>query len=362
MDVTEFYKGKRVLVTGNTGFKGSWLGLLLDEMGAEIRGYSLNPPSHPYLYEKLKYKNVKTTIGDIRDLDKLSKVVEEFKPDVAFHLAAQPILLNSYGIPKETFETNSMGTLNFLEALREAGFTKSIVVITTDKVYENSNAMLTYKEEDKLGGYDPYSSSKACAELISASYRNSFNMPIATARGGNVIGGGDWAENRLVPNIVKAINGERNNSYFLRNNKVLIRDNSIRPWTHVLDVLYGYLLLGQKLHENAKEYGTAFNFSSQYESIKTVGEFSDSFMKAYGINREEYIESFKIEHEDKWHEDRILLLDSIKARVKLGWQASFDFEDMVRDTVAWYKDNYEGKDMDGISRQAIRAYLSKRQS
>ena len=364
MDFKNFYKGKKVVVTGNTGFKGAWLSLFLDKLGADVTGISLNPPSDPYLYSILKYENVKTHKCDIRNHDALAELIKKEKPDVVFHLAAMPILLQSYDSPLETYMTNVIGTLNVLDASFKAGSVKAVVNVTTDKVYENYNEVLAYKENDRLGGHDPYSSSKACSEILTSAYRDSYysqaGIGISTARSGNCIGGGDWGMNRLVPNIVKVINKSSETNYFLKGGKVKIRASSIRPWQHVFDVITGYLMLGKATFQRPEEFSGAWNFGPDYNSVRTVKDFAYALAKAYGIDGDKYFDILDEKHEDKWHEDKILILDSIKARAKLGWESSFSFEAMIKETGEWYRRYYERKtDMHEFSLGQLNSYMVK---
>lgn len=331
------YKGKRILVTGHTGFKGSWLSFWLDNLGAEVAGYSLPPPTQPNHFELLKL-DIKSIFSDIRDREKLNSAIKRLSPDIVFHLAAQPLVRQSYKNPIETFETNIIGTANLLEACRHVENIKAIVIITSDKCYENRELSRGYRESDPMGGYDPYSSSKGCAELITNSYRNSFfnhaeygskhNKLLATVRAGNVIGGGDWAEDRLIPDIIKAAAG---------NEKVLIRNpNATRPWQHVIEPLYGYLLLGQKLLEGKKDYAEAWN----------LGPNSDGNLKVLDVlmlAKECWSNiDFEIDSASgQCHESDIIRLDCSKAHIKLGWKPSWNIEAAVKKTMQWYKEFYE---------------------
>jgi CDP-glucose 4,6-dehydratase len=322
----DFYKNKKVLVTGHTGFVGSWLTLWLNDMGADITGFSLNPPSEPYLYKYLGLKDEINDIkGDIRQLDTITKAVKESEPEIIFHLAGQPILLRSYDDPVGTYSTNVMGTLNILEAIRKTGKTKTIVCITSDKVYENLQWEFAYRENDKLGGHDPYSSSKAGAELVARAYRESFlsDIGLATARAGNIIGGGDWGEYRLVPDLVTS---------FQKGSKIMLRDiNGVRPWTYVLDVVHGYLTLAERLNKEPKGYSEAWNFSSNY--VKTVMDVVTELSKYYKVNYET--------QKEKKYEDKRLLLDSTKSKMRLGWHPAMDFSEAVKSTALWYSNFYK---------------------
>ena len=330
------YNNKTVLVTGHTGFKGSWLVYWLTQMGAKVIGYSLEAPTTPNHIELLEL-DIVSIIGDIRDLDKLNKIVEEYKPDIVFHLAAQPLVRLSYENPIETYETNVIGTLKVLEACRKNNV-KAIVNITSDKAYENKEQVWGYKENDPMGGYDPYSSSKGCADLLVNSYRNSYfnindykkthNTLIASCRAGNVIGGGDWAKDRLMTDIMVSVS---------QNKKVSIRNpHATRPWQHVLEPLSGYLHIGQKLLEEKVDFGDAWNFGpsdegsiSVEEVIKNVKKYWDKI--DYEINRVP----------NQLHEANLLKLDCSKAHILLKWNNVWDSEKTFRKTIHWYKSYYE---------------------
>jgi CDP-glucose 4,6-dehydratase len=341
-----FYSNKRVLITGHTGFKGAWLSLWLSEFGANVIGFSLKPPSAPFLYESLGLKdNVKSIRGDIRKYGAIEKVIRDYDPEIVFHLAADPILLNGYESPLDTYNINAIGTLNLLEASRKKGNAKAIVNVTTDKVYENTGRLKGYVESDKLGGHDPYSSSKACSELITQAYGDSFfaqsGIGVATARAGNVIGGGDWGKYRLVPDLVRSLT--KKESVKIRN------PSAIRPWQYVLDVLSGYAKLAEMIYRQPEKYSGAYNFSSG-NSVKTVDEIVNAFISEWGTG------SVTRCHSDK-HEDRILTLDSGKARRELGWKSKVDFEDMIAATVGWYKAYYSRKtDMAEYSKRLLKGY------
>lgn len=330
------YKGVKVLITGHTGFKGSWLTLWLNQLGANVSGISLGPVSELNHFDLLDLE-VENYFLDINNAKSLDEAFEKIKPDIVFHLAAQALVRYSYTNPVETYQTNVIGTLNVLEAARKHSV-KSVVCITTDKCYENKEWVWGYREIDPIGGHDPYSSSKGCAELLISSYRNSFfhldhygkthSTLIASARAGNVIGGGDWAQDRLIPDIVKPS---------VNNQKLQIRNlNSIRPWQHVLDPLYGYLLLGAKLLEGDKKFADSWNFGPEYESCVSV----DSILKKAklfwpGLN----IESC---HNDKNpHEANILILDCSKAKRELNWFPVWNIESTVNETFKWYQNYYE---------------------
>lgn len=329
-----FYKNKRVLVTGHTGFKGSWLTTWLLDLGAVVCGYSLEPSTNPSMFNILNLKDkINHNIGDIRNFEYLKKVISDFEPDIVFHLAAQPLVRLSYENPKLTYETNVIGTLNLFEALKEVKNIKTIINITTDKCYENKEWIWGYRENEAMGGYDPYSSSKGCVELLSSSYRRSFfeNMGInlSTARAGNVIGGGDWAKDRLLPDIIKAISS---------NKKVIIRNpNAIRPWQHVLEPLRGYLLLAKETYANNNNVG-AWNFGPNDNDVLTVKDVLKITINNYGKG------DYAIENSvNNLHEANLLKLDISKAKYFLGWNPKYNANEAIRETVLWYKNYYENK-------------------
>lgn len=334
------YRNKNVLVTGHTGFKGSWLCLWLKKMGANVIGYSLNPPTNPNHFDLLKL-DIVSIIGDIRDLKKLDKTFKDHKPDIVFHLAAQPLVRASYENPIETYETNVIGTLKVFEACRKHNV-KAIVNITSDKAYENKEWIWGYRENDRLGGYDPYSSSKGCADILVNSYRNSyFNLEnykkthdtlLASCRAGNVIGGGDWAKDRLMSDImICASQGKKVN---IRNPK------ATRPWQHVLDPLSGYLKVGQKLLEEKKEFAEAWNFGPSDEGNITVEEVLKIAKKHWKKI------DFKIsKQKNQPHEANLLKLDCSKAYIKLKWKSVWSSDIAFEKTVKWYREFYEKGNM-----------------
>jgi len=332
----EIYRGKRVLITGNTGFKGSWLALWLSKMDADVIGYSDKIPTTPSHFGLLNL-DIKTIFGDIRDLNRLGLAVKEAAPDIVFHLAAQPLVRYSYKNPIETYETNIIGTLKVFEACRQNNV-KAIVNITSDKCYDNKEWVWGYRENDPMGGYDPYSSSKGCAEILTSSYRNSFlnlneykkshETLLASVRAGNVIGGGDWAQDRLICDVMRAA---------AKNEAVTIRNpHATRPWQHVLEPLSGYLLVGQKLLEGRKEFGSAWNFGPSDDGAIRVLDVLKS-TKQYWDKIEFEISS----DADQPHETNLLKLDCSKARTLLGWKPVWDSETSFEKTVKWYKNFYE---------------------
>lgn len=330
------YKNKTVFITGHTGFKGSWLAYWLSKMGAKVIGYSLNPPTNPNHFELLESDYV-SIIEDIRDKENLQKAILKHKPDVVFHLAAQPIVKQSYIDPVETFETNVIGTLNVVDACRKSNLVKVIINITSDKCYENKEWIWGYRESDSMGGYDPYSASKGCSEILTSSYRNSFfnlkdygekhNTLLASVRAGNVIGGGDWAKYRIIPDIIRAaVKGE----------KVEIRNpKATRPWQHILEPLSGYLTLAWKLLEGEKEFASGWNFGPETKNNKPVSEVAKGSMKYW-----KDIKLTESNNPDDVHEANLLMLDCSKAIKFLKWKPIWDFSETLKKTIEWYKAFY----------------------
>lgn len=329
-----FWKGKKILITGHTGFKGSWLSLWLQYLGSEVIGVSLDPPTTPNLYEQAQVAEGMVSLrGDIRDVDKMKSIFLEYKPEIVFHLAAQPLVRYSYREPVETYSTNVMGTLHILEAIRACGSVKAAVMITTDKCYENHEWEWGYRENEPMGGHDPYSSSKGCAELLIASYRDSFfpkeghanhHTGIASARAGNVIGGGDWAEDRLIPDIIRA---------FEKGERVQIRNpNSIRPWQHVLEPLAGYIELAEKLFEEEGDWAEGWNFGPREEDAKSVGWIVKEMTKQWGGDA-----AWNIDEGEHPHEANYLKLDCSKAHNRLQWRPKWDLQTALKMIVEWHK-------------------------
>ncbi|MBF0230140.1 MAG: CDP-glucose 4,6-dehydratase [Desulfamplus sp.] len=353
------YFGKKVLITGHTGFKGSWLALWLSQMGADIIGYSLQPPTNPNHFDLLGMK-INSIIGDIRNLEKLKQVFKEHKPEIVFHLAAQPIVRISYINPIETFSSNVMGTVNIFEASRAVFTVKAIVNITSDKCYENENKewLWGYREVDPVGGFDPYSASKGCAELITNCWRNSFfNLKdyntthqtlIASCRAGNVIGGGDWAVDRLVPDLVRS--ASKNESVKIRN------PSAVRPWQHVLEPLSGYLLLGQKLLDGYYDFAEAWNFGPSDEDNATVVDIANMVKKSWSKIRFDAENSSKLLCQNQPHEAGILKLDCSKSRAKLKWLPVWDIKKTIEKTSEWYRAFYEFNEIKSL--ENISSYIS----
>lgn len=340
------YKGKKVLVTGHTGFKGSWLTLWLKELGARVCGYALEPNTTPSLFDAAQVADgIVNVFGDILDTEKLNKTFQDFQPEIVFHLAAQPLVRLSYAEPVLTYQTNVIGSLNVLEAARKTASVKAFVNVTTDKCYENKEINRGYKEDEPMGGYDMYSSSKGCVEILSSSYRRSFlkdGYAMATARAGNVIGGGDWALDRLIPDCVRAI--EAGEEIEIRN------PVATRPWQHVLEPLSGYLLLGHLLYTQGSKYAEGFNLGPNAESVLTVAEVAQLAVKEYGRG------SVKVHKKDDLHEANLLMLDITKAEQVLGWVPTYTAQEAVAKTIAWYKRFYQGEPMLAFTLQQIHEY------
>ncbi|PAF44658.1 CDP-glucose 4,6-dehydratase [Helicobacter sp. 11S02629-2] len=332
--LSDIYKGKKVFITGHTGFKGSWLALWLTHMGAKVCGYSLAPETNPSMFEilNIKMRIDRSIIADILDIKTFLDCMQDFQPEVVFHLAAQPLVRLSYLEPILTYETNVIGTLNVLMSASKVKSVRSFVNITTDKCYENKEMAIGYKEDDAMGGHDMYSSSKGCVELMSASFRRSFlqgddTYAMATARAGNVIGGGDWASDRLIPDCIKAIN---------KNCKIEIRNPAaIRPWQHVLEPLSGYLLLGAKLLSEGKKYAQGFNFGPDESSVLKVLDVAKEVVRCYGKGE------LVVYKKDSLHEANLLMLDIQKARDVLGWIPTYDALKAIDKTIRWYRHFYE---------------------
>jgi CDP-glucose 4,6-dehydratase len=330
------YSSRKVLITGHTGFKGSWLAFWLKQLGAIVCGYSLAPDTNPSHFSLLDL-NINSIIADIRNFHELTKCFQTFQPEIVFHLAAQSLVRRSYRKPLETFETNVMGTANVIEACRTTGSVKVAVIVTSDKCYQNNEWQRGYRESDPMGGHDPYSASKGCAELVTAAYRDSFFVQnigtqryplIATVRAGNVIGGGDWAEDRLIPDVIRAASS---------NKKVIIRNpQAVRPWQHVLEPLSGYLMLGQRLLEGKSAFAEAWNFGPSDEDALTVREVLER-LKTHWTG----LDIVEVSKENQPHEARMLELDSSKARQKLGWRPVWDFGHTIEQTAKWYQTFYD---------------------
>lgn len=346
-----FWQGKRVFLTGHTGFKGSWMSLLLQQLGAEVTGFALPPDTHPALFKDAGLpKLMASKFGDIRNAETLESILVEAKPEIVLHLAAQAIVSTSYDFPVETLQTNILGTANLLQAVRNCATVKAVVVVTSDKCYENHETGQAYQEHEALGGKDPYSASKACTEIVSASWRQSFfNTPdapvLATARAGNVIGGGDWSRDRLVPDMIRA---------FMCNESVLLRSpNSVRPWQHVLEPLAGYLTLAEHCVADAG-FGQAWNFGPDQADARAVREVADTLVKLWGGNA-----AWHQQGENPLQEAGVLKLDSSKARSQLHWQPVTNIDSCLQLTAQWYQRFAGGETALDISREQIKFYLDR---
>lgn len=336
MTSKEFYRNKRVFVTGHTGFKGTWLCKMLLSMGAIVCGYAKEPTQEQILFQMSGVKEkIVNVYGDVRDLQYLKQVMQEFQPEIVFHLAAQPIVRESYKLPVDTYSTNVMGTVNVLEAIRYSETVKSVVNVTTDKVYENLETSSAYVESDRLDGYDPYSNSKSCSELVTNSYRKCFlqHIAVSTCRAGNVIGGGDFSKDRIIPDCFRAVKNEQ---------KIILRNpNSVRPYQHVLEPLAVYLRVAQVQYEDRGRYEGAYNVGPNQEDNITTGELTDLFCKAWGAGA-----SWKCcEEERTVHEAGLLYLDCTKLKQVLGWKPVWNIEKTMQKTVEWYREYAIGNDV-----------------
>ena len=343
-----FWSGKKIFLTGHTGFKGSWLSLWLQLLGAEVMGFALKPPTQPNLFELANIAETMSSVqGDIDDVKLLKKHIDNFQPEIIIHMAAQSLVKESYKDPIKTYRTNVMGTVHLLEAARNCNNTHVILNVTSDKCYENKEIEWSYRESDAMGGYDPYSSSKGCAELITASYRRSFfpQIAVASARAGNVIGGGDWASDRLVPDLVRSINAKK--PLCLRYPK------AVRPWQHVLEPLSGYLMLIEKCWHEPEKYSQAWNFGPQHHDIKSVQWLVETFLQEWDTNQSYFVEENVEEHEAK-----LLQLDSSKAQHYLKWQPTLNLHQALHWTMDWYKNSTAGVKMRDYTLNQIQTYQS----
>ena len=351
-----FWKGRSVFITGHTGFKGSWLSLLLHTLGAEVHGYSLPAPTKPSLFEALNIGSLiaSSTIGDIRDLQSMTEACKASRATVGLHLAAQPMVLSSYDNPLETYDVNVSGTASFLQAALSSDTLKSVVVITTDKCYENKEWERPYKEDDTLGGHDPYSNSKACCELVAQSFQKSFFLKpqgkrgiigLATARAGNIIGGGDWGIYRLVPDFFRS---------YLQNEPLLIRNpHAIRPWQHVLEPITGYLTLAEKCMNAPLEFSSGWNFGPNESLVKSVSEVISELQAHFPHTVPVHLDSST----NKMHEAQLLRLDCTKAKETLGWQPRWDFAESIKQTVKGYDAMLNGSDLMSVLKGQIEEYF-----
>jgi len=352
-DVVNPWQGRRVFLTGHTGFKGGWLALWLAGRGAQVRGFALDPATEPSLFHAASIGSVVEDIrGDIRDYSKLSASLIEFAPEVVFHLAAQPLVRRSYADPLGTYATNVMGTAHVLEAVRNSPTVRAVVCVTTDKCYENKEWVWPYRESDALGGYDPYSSSKACSEIVSAAYRNSFfpvdrlhehHVAVATARAGNVIGGGDWSQDRLIPDLIRGFQAKQ---------PVRIRrPKALRPWQHVLEPLHGYMMLAERLLARQAQFASAFNFGPGNDEIWMVEKIADRMVALWGKEA-----AWVNDPEPGVHEAGVLRLDVSKARAELGWQPCLSIETALTWTIDWFRACEKGASMQQETQAQINAY------
>lgn len=349
----DFWRDKRVFMTGHTGFKGSWLSLWLQQLGADLTGYALNPPTNPSLFEVANVgKGMRSLIADIRDADTLAKAMREARPDIVIHMAAQPLVRYSYQAPVETYATNVIGTVHLLEAVRQAYTVRAVVNVTSDKCYENREWVWSYRENEAMGGYDPYSSSKGCAELVTSAYRNSFFSPakysehhvaLASARAGNVIGGGDWAESRLIPDILRAISEGRP--------AVIRNPYAIRPWQHVLEPLSGYLQLAQKLYEDGVAYAEGWNFGPNDEDAQPVQWIVERLAQQWGDGA-----SWQLDQANHPHEAHYLKLDCSKAKSRLDWKPRWSLPVALDDIIAWHRAYLAHQDMRNVTLAQIKKF------
>lgn len=345
----EFWLNKKVFVTGHTGFKGSWLSLWLQKMGAHVTGFALAPPSNPNLFELAQIaETMQSLTGDIREYAAVKHAIHMEQPEIIFHMAAQSLVQTSYQNPIETYATNVMGTVHVLEAAKQTKSVKVIINVTSDKCYDNKDWLWAYREDEPMGGVDPYSNSKGCAELVTSAYRHSYlngtnTAALASVRAGNVIGGGDWAANRLIPDIIKAC---------IHKQPVLIRNpHSIRPWQHVLEPLAGYLLLAEKLWYNKADYAEAWNFGPYEQDMKEVSWIAEQLVTLWGDDA-----SWKLNAAEHPHEAKLLKLDSSKARARLHWQPQWSLQQALNAIVKWYKAWIDGKNLREITYQQIDEY------
>lgn len=350
---SEFWSGKKVFITGHTGFKGSWLCLWLHKLGAKVTGYALEPPTEPSLFKLCRIDElVDSVIADIRDVNRLKEEMADASPEIVIHMAAQPLVRDSYKNPVETYAINVMGTINLFEAVRVCKSIKAVINVTTDKCYENREWHWGYRESDPLGGYDPYSSSKACSELVTSAYRSSFFNPsnyssrgvaIASARGGNVIGGGDWAVDRLIPDCVRALlNGE----------KIIIRNpNAIRPWQHVLEPLSGYLLLSQKLFEEGPHFACGWNFGPDGGDVRPVIWVVERICSKWDGKA-----SYEVANREQLHEAHYLKLDCSKAKAELMWYPKWNLKKAIDSVIEWMQAYRDNKDLREVCIKQIKEY------
>jgi len=354
-----FWSGKKVFVTGHTGFKGSWLCLWLQQLGSEVTGYSLQPPTNPSLFDVAKVaREMKSVFGDVRDAESLAQCMKMAKPEIVIHMAAQPLVRYSYDNPIETYATNIMGSVHMLEAVRKTPSVRAIVNVTSDKCYENKKWIWGYRENEPMGGYDPYSSSKGCAELVTSAYRSSFfnhanyldhGVALASVRAGNVIGGGDWAMDRLIPDIMRAIQA---------GNPVQIRNpHAIRPWQHVLEPLSGYLLLAEKLYSEGMGFAEGWNFGANDEDAQPVEWIVERLTSHWGEAA-----SWELDKSPQPHEAQYLKLDCSKAKSRLGWTPRLSLDQCLINITTWHKNHLNGEDMHKVTISQIETFSTQEAS
>lgn len=345
-----FWAGRRVLVTGHTGFKGGWLCLWLQNLGADVTGYALEPPTQPNLFESARVgEGMRSVLGDIRDFDALQSVVQECQPEVIFHLAAQPLVMPAYRQPLETYAINVLGTVHLLEAVRRIPGVRAVVNVTSDKCYENREWLWGYREDEPMGGHDPYSSSKGCAELVTSAYRRSFfaqtssdqlSIALASARAGNVIGGGDWATDRLIPDAIRS---------FQAGHVVTLRQpDAVRPWQHVLEPLNGYLMLAERLWREGSVFAEGWNFGPSEDDTWPVHRLVERLATLWG--EDAHWQLAKATHP---HEAHYLKLDCTKAKIRLNWRPRWSLERALTETVSWYRAAYTGMGMRAFSLEQL---------
>lgn len=348
-----FWKGRRVLLTGHTGFKGSWMSLWLEALGADVTGYSLSPPTQPSLFEQAAVAHsIRSIVADLRDFDRLKGAIAECRPEVVIHMAAQTVVSRGYVDPIETYSTNVMGTVHLFEALRRLEHRCAVVNVTSDKCYENNEWVWAYRENDRMGGHDPYSNSKGCAELVTSAFRDSYFPPeafdrhgvaLASARAGNVIGGGDWTANQLIPDLIRA---------FLAGQPCLIRNPlATRPWEFVLEPLRGYLMLAERLSADPKTFASGWNFGPAEDDAKPVSWIADRLMKSWGSGVR-----WTLDEGAHPHEAHLLKLDASKAKVYLKWRPVLPLETALDWIVVWYRAFQQGDDIGKLTRAQIQQY------
>lgn len=353
---TSFWRNKRVLITGHTGFKGSWLSVWLQKLGAEVTGYARQPAESPNMFSVASIENgMNSIVGDVQDLKNLVSCIKKNRPEIIIHMAAQSLVKTSYDDPVETYATNVMGTVNVLDAVRCSQDIKAVVIVTSDKCYHNHGSARGYQEDDPMGGFDPYSSSKGCAELVTSAYRNSYfnikdysqhGVAVASVRAGNVIGGGDWSENRLIPDMIKG---------FIQETPIKIRNpDATRPWQHVLEPLEGYLSLSEKLYTNGSQYAEGWNFGPAKEDVKPVSWLADSLVQYWGRNA-----SWEQDASQHPHEAHCLTLDSSKARERLKWFPQLPLDTALKWTVEWYKAYADNKNIREFTEHQISCYQNR---